>query len=248
MGVISMKLIEARDYEEMSQLAAGLIIGEINEFPTMTLGLATGATPVGTYRALIQDYQHNRTSYSRVTTFNLDEYVGLHPTHPNSYHYYMKEKLFDHIDIPSHRIHIPDGMADVLEQECQRYEGSIEESGGIDLQLLGIGSNGHIGFNEPGTPFDKATHVVELTPSTREANRRYFNGLSEVPTHAITMGIGTIMKSKKIILLASGLKKARIVHQLLFGEVDNNVPASILKEHSHVWVIADQEALRYAKS
>jgi glucosamine-6-phosphate deaminase len=238
-----MRLIEAKDYNEMSQKAAEIIIDQVKKKPDSVLGLATGETVLGTYAVVVNDHQQNKTSYQHIHTVNLDEYIGLGPDHPNSYHYYMNHHLFRYIDIPTSQTHIPNGLADDVKTECKRYEELIEKLGGIDLQVLGIGRNGHIGFNEPGTSFDSTTHIVELAQSTRQANSRFFSRLEEVPTHAITMGIATIMKSKKIILLASGEKKAHIISQLFEGEVTTNIPASILKTHPNVIIIADQEAL-----
>jgi glucosamine-6-phosphate deaminase len=238
-----MKLIEAKDYQDMSQKAAGIIIEQVKQKPNSVLGLATGGTVIGTYATLVDDHRVNGTSYRQIRTVNLDEYVGLAPEHPNSYHYYMNEHFFVHVDIPKEHTHIPNGLAKDIEEECKRYEQLIEDLGGIDLQLLGIGQNGHIGFNEPGTSFESKTHLVKLAESTRRANARFFDRPEEVPTHAITMGIATIMKSRKILLLASGEKKAPILSQLFSRGVDPKIPASILKTHPCVFVIADQEAL-----
>jgi glucosamine-6-phosphate deaminase len=209
----------------------------------MNLGLATGGTPKGLYDRLIQDHKEHGTFYKHVTSFNLDEYVGMKPQDPNSYHYYMADALFNHIDIDVSNTHVPNGLADTPEEECRRYDEMIQNHGGIDLQILGIGQNGHIGFNEPGTSFNSPTHIVTLEESTRKANARYFNSLDEVPTQAITMGIESIMKSKEILLLISGEAKAEAMYQLLNGEITEDFPASILKKHHCVTIIADQEAL-----
>lgn len=238
-----MKIVAAKDYKEMSNMAAKVIINQVKEKPDSVLGLATGGTVVGTYEKLIEDYQQNKTSYKHIHSVNLDEYIGIEASHPNSYHYYMTDHLFSHINIEKDHIHIPNGLASDYEAECVEYERAIEKLGGVDLQLLGIGVNGHIGFNEPGTPFDSITHVEKLTESTRKANMRFFDSLDEVPTHAITMGISTILKSRKILLLVSGKKKAAILSQLLNGEVDEKVPATILKTHPDVTIIADEDAL-----
>ncbi|WP_134702580.1 glucosamine-6-phosphate deaminase [Ammoniphilus sp. YIM 78166] len=240
-----MKWIEAKDAQEMSVLAARLIVNQVRKKPKTVLGLATGGTPIGTYTELVREAKVGGTDYHQVTTFNLDEYVGIAPGDRNSYRFYMDHHLFHHINLATS--HLPDGMASDLGLECERYEGRIAASGGIDLQLLGIGTNGHIGFNEPGTSFQSTTHIVALTEATRQANARFFNHLSEVPTHAITMGIATIMKSKQIILLASGDKKADILYRLAAGEVDEQVPASILKQHADVTIIADTAALQKVK-
>lgn len=238
-----MKVIEVKDYEEMSQKAAEIISSYVRIKPHAVLGLATGETVLGTYAALAEDYRNNQTSYRKVRTVNLDEYIGLNPEHPNSYHYYMKHHFFQFIDIPMSQTYLPNGLAADYQEECTRYEEVIETLGGIDLQVLGIGRNGHIGFNEPGTSFDSTTHIVKLAESTRKANARFFPSLKQVPTHAITMGIATIMKSRQILLLVSGKKKASIMSQLLEGNVTPSIPASILQAHPNVAIIADEEAL-----
>lgn len=239
-----MKIIAVDNKEEMSEKASGIIISLINQNPEAILGLATGATPIETYKLLIRDHKLNRTSYKNIQTFNLDEYVGLGNNHPNSYHNFMNEQLFKHIDVSKSQTHLPNGLATEPEHECVRYEQSIQLKGGIDLQLLGIGQNGHIGFNEPGTSFDSSTHIIKLAESTRIANAKYFTNIDEVPTHAITMGIKTIMKAKRIILLASGQKKACALSKVIYGKVTEEVPASILQRHPNVTIIADKEAYR----
>jgi glucosamine-6-phosphate deaminase len=238
-----MKLLIAKDYEDMSKKAAQIIIDQVKQKPDSVLGLATGGTVIGTYKMLVDDHKRHRTSYKQVRTVNLDEYVGLHPSNKNSYHYFMKTHFFDHVDLPANQTFIPNGLADQVEEECKQYEQLIAQLGGIDLQLLGIGRNGHIGFNEPGTPFSSKTHCVTLTESTRLANARFFKSVDEVPTHAITMGISTIMKSKKLLLLASGTKKAIILSRFFNEEVNEQNPATILKTHKHVTIIADEQAL-----
>ncbi|MED0659915.1 glucosamine-6-phosphate deaminase [Bacillus smithii] len=238
-----MRVVKVANYEEMSQKAADCIIRQVKEKPDSVLGLATGGTVTGTYQLLAKDHQKNGTSYRQILTVNLDEYIGISSEHEQSYHFYMKKRLFDHIQIPPENTYLPDGQAEDLEEECKRYDERIESLGGIDLQLLGIGVNGHIGFNEPGTPFDSKTHIVELSESTRKANARFFNTLEEVPKKAITMGIETIMKSKKILLLASGLKKAPIIRKLFQEGITEEIPASVLKKHENVVLIADEEAL-----
>lgn len=242
-----MKIIEVKNYQQMSERAAQYIIEKVSMFPKLKLGLATGSTPIGTYQKLIEDHQKNGTSYQRVTTFNLDEYIGLAGNHPNSYRYFMNQQLFDHIDIKKTRTYVPSGVAVDLKRECQHYEDLIEEHGGIDLQILGIGSNGHIGFNEPGTSFHSKTHIVDLAPSTIKANARFFNRVENVPTRAITMGISTIMKSKEILLLISGESKSEAVLRLLTGEVTESFPASVLKNHPYVTIIADEAAVKDMK-
>lgn len=242
-----MKVMEVKDYQEMSHVAGKYIIDKVKEKPNITLGLATGGTPEGTYQYIINDYQENGTSYRKVTTFNLDEYIGLKESHPNGYRHYMNTKLFNHININISNTNIPNGDIQHFKEECLRYEQLIEAHGGIDLQILGIGSNGHIGFNEPGTKFGTKTHVVKLTDATREANARYFQKFEEVPEYAITMGISSIMQSKEILLLVSGETKIEAMKQLLGGEVSESFPASILQLHPNVTIIADEKSLIEAK-
>nr|WP_263324879.1 glucosamine-6-phosphate deaminase [Neobacillus sp. Marseille-Q6967] len=240
-----MKIIRTENYLEMSVTAGRLLAEKIRSNPSMTLGLATGSTPKGLYEYLIQDHRDNGTSYQQIQSVNLDEYVGLPAQDPNSYHYFMWKNLFDHIDIAGESTHIPNGAAEDLEQECTRYDQLIKEIGGVDLQILGIGQNGHIGFNEPGTPFSSRTHIVTLAENTREANSRFFNSMEEVPKHAITMGITSILESKEIFLLASGEQKAEALSKLLNGEISEAFPASALKQHQNVTIIADKNALKY---
>lgn len=238
-----MKLIACKDYTEMSQKAANEILELVHREKRCTLGLATGSTPEGVYKVLVEDFNKGETSYKHVSSVNLDEYVGLAKDNPNSYHHYMKSNLFQHIDLPESQQLIPNGEAKDLEEECRGYEKTIAELGGVDLQLLGIGHNGHIGFNEPGTPFTSRTHVVDLAEKTRKANARFFSDVSEVPTQAITMGIETILESKKILLLISGKSKAEALSKLMNGPIDESFPASILKNHPNVTIMADEEAM-----
>lgn len=240
-----MKLIRTENYAEMSLEAGKIIVDKVRSNPILTLGLATGSTPKGVYDYLIQDYEANRTTYTKVKSVNLDEYIGLPAKDPNSYHYFMNQTLFKHLDINENDTHIPNGTASDLEQECLRYEQLIKELGGVDLQLLGIGQNGHIGFNEPRTAFSSRTHIVTLAQNTREANSRFFNSLEEVPTHAITMGIASILDSKEILLLVSGESKAEALNRFVNGEISEDFPASALKYHENVTVIADRDALKY---
>jgi glucosamine-6-phosphate deaminase len=240
---MSLQIMKANDYEELSVLACKKIVEIISQNSSSVLGLATGSTPVGLYKQLIQSYKKNQLSFNGVRTVNLDEYIGIPKYHQNSYHTFMKNMLFSHIDIIESNTYIPDGTATDLEKEGFNYERLIKALGGIDLQILGIGHNGHIGFNEPGTSFSERTHIVELTESTRTANARFFQTLDEVPKQAITMGIGTILDSKEILLLASGVSKASAVKRLLTGEVSIDFPASALKTHPAVTLIADKEAL-----
>ncbi|MEW8968985.1 MAG: glucosamine-6-phosphate deaminase [Mesobacillus sp.] len=239
---MTLKLISTSNYEELSQKAAEEIISRIKRNPSLNLGLATGSTPTGLYQELIRDHEQNQTSYKDINTFNLDEYIGIPKKDHNSYHYFMCEHLFEHIDIPLDQTHIPDGTAKDLDKECRRYEQFIEEQGGIDLQILGIGQNGHIGFNEPGTPFDSRTHIINLAESTRKANSRFFESLEDVPKQAITMGIASIMDSKEIFMLVSGTSKAEALARLMNGDVSEHFPASILQNHRNVTIFADKEA------
>lgn len=241
--MIRLRIIEAIDYEHMSSLAARYLIEKISTNPELILGLATGGTPEGTYKRLIEDHRMNGTSYKDITTYNLDEYVGFSPDNPNSYHAFMYKNLFSELDIQENNVHLPNGVAIDLVEECKAYEERIEENGGIDIQLLGMGSNGHIGFNEPGTSFEANTHLVELTQSTREANARFFTDIEDVPREAITMGIATIMRSKEILLLVSGETKRNALKELLNGDVRESFPASVLNRHPNVTIIADQKAL-----
>ena len=242
-----MKIIGVKDYQEMSQYVAEYIIQKVRKNPSIKLGLATGSTPEGVYQNLIKDYQENGTSYRNVTTFNLDEYVGLNPEDGNSYRYYMNNKLFDHINIQKSKTFVPVGNGKYPEKECSQYEDLMDLNNGIDLQILGIGSNGHIGFNEPGTSFHSKTHIVDLAPSTREANARYFEKVEDVPKQAITMGISSIMKSKEILLLVSGDSKNEALNHLINGEISETFPASSLKMHGCVTIIADEKALTKIK-
>jgi glucosamine-6-phosphate deaminase len=240
-----MKLVEVKNGKELAEVAAKMILEKVRLNPQSVLGLATGGTPIKTYEQLLKMSKNNNVSFHQVKTVNLDEYVGLNRKHPNSYYQYMWEHLFNFIDIQENNINIPNGLVADLDEECVRYESVLDGLGGVDLQLLGIGNNGHIGFNEPGTSFSSTTHIVDLSDSTRKANARYFRSLDDVPTQAITMGIGSIMKSKEILLLVSGMQKASILSQFLTSGVTENLPASVLKNHSSVTVVADEEALKH---
>ncbi|MCY7472538.1 glucosamine-6-phosphate deaminase [Bacillus safensis] len=237
-----MNIIEFESKDQLGKEAAAIIARTIAAKPDAVLGLATGGTPIETYKELIQLHQAHQLSFKQTKTINLDEYAGLNPEHENSYMTYMKRHLFDHIDLPLDQYFLPNGNAAHLEKECLRYDQLIEDVGGIDLQLLGIGQNGHIGFNEPGTPFNSKTHVVQLDENTRQANARYFSSIDEVPTHAITMGIASILSSKKILLLASGKSKAKVIQYLEQAEIHPDFPASALKLHEDVTVLIDREA------
>ena len=234
-----MRLIVTEDYARLSETAAEIFAAEVLLKPESVLGLATGSTPVGMYKALARKAAEEGIDFSRVTTFNLDEYRGLSGDHPQSYRYFMEQNLFGPLALPRERTHIPDGMAADPGEEAARYEAAVEASGGVDIQLLGIGGNGHIGFNEPDNHFPVRTHLTPLTESTVRANARFFDSMDEVPREAITMGIGTILKSRRILLLASGEGKAEILWRSFYGPVTPQVPASILQFHPDVWVIAD---------
>lgn len=238
-----MQLIVVNNYEELSKVSARYVFDLIQNKEKLNLGLATGDTPLGMYEELVYLNYQQPQALSEVITFNLDEYVGLSPDSPRSYRYYMNKHLFSPLGIDLEQTHIPVGNSIDLKQECQRYERLLSDHGGIDIQILGVGRNGHIGFNEPGTSFDQETHVISLSESTREANEKHFNSLKEVPNQAITMGISTIMKAKKIVLLANGQEKAEAIYQLVQeDEVTNKWPVTILKKHPDVTVIMDYAA------
>ena len=239
-----MKIISAKDYQALSRAAANIISAQVILKPSCVLGLATGSSPVGTYQQLIEWYKKGDLDFSQVRTVNLDEYVGLDKDHDQSYAYFMRTNLFDHINVDPANTNIPDGMAPDEAEERARYDKVIRDLGGIDLQLLGIGGNGHIGFNEPGDAFEKETHCVDLTESTIRANSRFFESMDEVPKQAYTMGIGNIMAAKKILLVATGTSKAEALYNSLYGPITPKVPASILQLHPDVTVVADEGALK----
>ena len=236
-----MKVIITENYDEMSKKAAELIIDVVKKNPNAVLGFATGSSPIGTYQYLIKDCKENGTSYKNVTTVNLDEYVGLKADHDQSYAYFMRTNLFDHIDIDQKNTHLPCGSACNLQKECDRYNALLDEKT-QDVQVLGIGSNGHIGFNEPNTPFDSVTHVVDLTENTIKDNSRLFNSIDEVPRQALSMGIKNIMQAKSIVMVVSGKNKAQAVKGMVNGEITPALPASILQLHPFVTVICDKDA------
>lgn len=227
----------------MSRKAASVIAAQMTLKTDSVLGLATGSTPVGTYKQLIQWYQKGILDFSDITSVNLDEYRGLSPENDQSYRYFMNHNLFDHVNIKKECTYVPDGLEADSETACKKYDEIIEQVGGIDLQILGLGHNGHIGFNEPGEFFEKTTHCVDLAESTIEANKRFFEKEEDVPRQAYTMGIQTIMKAKMILLLVSGEGKAQILRDVICGPVTPKVPASILQMHPNVIVIADEAAL-----
>ena len=236
-----MNVIVVKDYEAMSKVGAEIIAKQIKDKPNSILGLATGGSPVGTYQNLIKAYQNKEISFKEIKTYNLDEYVGIPQTHPQSYYYFMHDNLFNHVNIVEDNVHLPSASGENFEKQCEEYNAKLREVE-IDIQLLGIGSNGHIAFNEPGTPFDLETHVVELTDKTRQDNKRFFNSIDEVPTHALTMGIKNIMAAKEIVMLISGANKADTVVELLNGPITEKFPASILQKHPNVTVIIDEAA------
>ena len=236
-----MEIKPISSYSKMSKLAAKIVAGQIINKPKMVLGFATGSTPLGMYRELVKLYKKSKLDFSKVTTFNLDEYLGLSPEHPQSYHYYMYENFFNHVNIEEKNIHIPKGDTKDPVQECLNYEKEIEKVGGIDLQILGIGINGHVGFNEPNINLEAKTHVIQLSDDTIKANSRFFKNLDEVPKKAITMGMATIMKSKRIILMAWGVEKKKPILKVISGHIATDVPASLLQVHNDVILIVDKK-------
>jgi len=238
-----MQIIKAKDYEQMSRMAANVIAAQIIMKPECVLGLATGSTPIGTYKELVGKYEAGELDFSKVTSINLDEYRGLSPENDQSYRYFMNDNLFQHVNIRKECTYVPDGLEPDAEKACQTYDEIIKKAGGIDLQLLGMGHNGHIGFNEPSDEFVKNTNCVDLTQSTIDANARFFASIDEVPKQAYTMGIGTIMNAKKVLVVVSGKGKAQIVKDAFFGPITPKVPASVLQLHNDVTLIGDAEAL-----
>lgn len=237
-----MRIHILKNYEELSKKAAEIIKSQIVLKDDSVIGFATGSTPLGTYKELINMCKEG-LDFSNITTFNLDEYYGLPAKDVNSYHYFMYDNLFNHINVHKKKIHIPDGEAKDVDKFCKEYEESIAKAGGIDLQILGIGKNGHIGFNEPDDNMDVPTHLTDLTEDTINVNSRFFDSIGQVPKQAITMGLGTIMKSKRILLLASGEDKAEIIEKMLKAQVvTTNIPASFLFLHNNVDILVDEKA------
>ncbi|MBR2985260.1 MAG: glucosamine-6-phosphate deaminase [Clostridia bacterium] len=236
-----MKVIVVENYQQIGQQGAQIIAGVIKNNPNAVLGLATGTSPIGIYQNLVEMCQKGEISFANVKTVNLDEYVGLDGTHPQSYRYFMNDNLFNHVDIYKANTFVPNGVAENLQEECTRYTALVD---GLvqDIQLLGIGSNGHIAFNEPGTPFDSTTHVVNLTENTIKDNSRLFEDISQVPTKALTMGIANIMNAKRILIVANGKNKAQAVYDMVKGQVNTTCPASVLQNHPDVTVIVDKDA------
>lgn len=241
-----MNIIRAKDYQDMSRKAANIISAQVIMKPDCVLGLATGSTPVGTYAQLVEWYKKGDLDFAKVSTVNLDEYRGLTHSDSQSYYYFMQENLFKHVNIREDATFVPDGTNLDAAAACAAHEEIIRSLGGIDLQLLGLGNNGHIGFNEPGAAFEKETHCVDLTKSTIEANSRFFDSIEQVPTQAYTMGIRTIMQAKRILIVANGEAKADAVAKAFWGPVTPEVPGSILQMHPNVTVVADEAALSKA--
>lgn len=240
----SINIYVKEDYKGMSKKAANMVAGQLNLKSDSILGLATGSTPEGMYRELVELYQKDCIDFSEVTSFNLDEYYQLEETNEQSYVHFMHKHLFDHVNILAENIHIPNGITEHVDELCKEYDQMIEDAGNIDLQILGIGNNGHIGFNEPDVKFEAGTHLVKLDEETIQANARFFESANDVPKKAISMGIRNIMHAKKVILMANGAGKADIIKEMLFGPVTPNVPASVLQLHNDVTIILDQEAAK----
>ena len=237
-----MEVVVKRDYEQMSKAAAQIVVDVLNTKPNAVLGMATGSTPLGLYQELVRLRQLGHVDFSRVTTFNLDEYVGLPANHPQSYHYFMHEHFFQHVNIPPHNINIPSGTTSNYPSFCEWYEKRIAECGGIDLQILGIGTDGHIAFNEPGSSLSSRTRLKTLSKQTIDDNARFFERREDVPVYAITMGVGTILNARKLVLVASGKAKARAIAQAVEGPVTSMVTASALQLHRDAIVIVDDDA------
>lgn len=239
-----MKLIVVNNYEELSKVAAKEFSKVIKEKENAVLGLATGGSPVGMYKELIKMYEKKELNFSKITTVNLDEYIGLNPEHNQSYRYFMNNNLFNHINIDKSNTFVPNGLAEDLEAQCKEYDQKISELGGIDIQLLGVGNNGHIAFNEPNSELSSGTHIISLTDNTIEANARFFDNIDDVPRKAITMGVGGIMKAKKIILIASGESKAEAIKGIFSGKITTANPATMLQMHRDVTIIVDEAAAK----
>jgi glucosamine-6-phosphate deaminase len=237
-----MLVIVKDSYDEISREAAQIVADRLRRKPNLILGLATGSTPLGLYKELIRMHKEEGLDFSPVRTFNLDEYVGLRPSHDQSYHYFMRENFFKHINIPQGQTHVPDGMAGDIDAFCEWYEAEIVRRGGVDLQILGIGGNGHIAFNEPGSSLGSRTRVKTLTEKTRKDNARFFTSPEEVPKYAITMGIGTIMEAKELILLANGPGKADAIKAAVEGPITSQCPASIVQLHRKTFALVTRDA------
>lgn len=238
-----MRIYKGKDYEEMSQIAARILSAQLIMKPDCVLGLATGSTPVGAYKILVQNCKEGKIDFSEVTTVNLDEYKGISGDNEQSYRYFMDSNLFNHVNVDKSRTFVPNGLNEDSEDECAKYDAIIKNAGGIDLQLVGLGHNGHIGFNEPSDIFKCGTHCVDLSERTIEANKRFFESADDVPKQAYTMGIQTIMSAKKVVMVVSGKDKAETVKNAFFGPVTPAVPASILQMHPDFVLVADEDAL-----
>jgi len=237
-----MKILVCKDYEELSRKSAEIIVSQVNQKKDSVLGLATGGTPVGMYQELVKSYREGKVDFGKVITFNLDEYYGVDPKNVNSYHYYMNTNFFDHVNIDRKNINIPNGMSKDIEKECREYDEKILSLGGIDLQILGVGLNGHIGFNEPARELMSTTHITDLTKETINANARFFEDISQVPTKAITVGMATILRSKKIVVLINGKNKSKIFEKITGKKITTQIPATLLQLHPDVTIVVDEQA------
>jgi len=242
-----MNIYKLQNEEDFVQTGANLIVSLLQSNPKAVLGLATGSSPVGVYARVVEMYQKGLVSFAKASSYNLDEYVGLPADHPQSYRSFMNEHLFNHVDIDLDRTHVPNGNAEDLEAECRAYDRMLEENGPVDLQILGIGSNGHIGFNEPDASLSSGTHVVDLLEETREANARFFPTIDDVPRQAVTMGIASILKAKQIVLLVRGEEKAEAIKNAIKGPITTQCPASLLQSHPNVVVLMDEGAGKWLK-
>ena len=239
-----MKILVCKDYEELSRKSAEIVVSQVNQKKDSVLGLATGGTPVGMYQELVKSYREGKVDFGKVITFNLDEYYGVDPTNVNSYHYYMNTNFFDHVNIDRKNINIPNGMSKDIEKECREYDEKIQSLGGIDLQILGVGLNGHIGFNEPARELMSTTHITDLTKETINANARFFEDISQVPTKAITVGMATILRSKKIVVLINGKNKSKIFEKITGKKITTQIPATLLQLHPDVTIVVDEQAAK----
>ena len=237
-----MRIICVDNYDDMSKKAANIVSSQIILKPDSVLGLATGSTPIGMYKQLVKAYKDGHIDFEKITTFNLDEYFNIDKNSEQSYYYYMRKNLFENVNINMENINVPNGMADNIDEECLKYEQKIRGKGGVDIQVLGIGRNGHIGFNEPDIKFEALTHMVKLDEQTIKDNSRFFDSIDGVPTTAISMGIKTIMRAKKIVLLASGKEKAECIYDAICGNITPNLPASVLQLHPDVIFVIDKQA------
>jgi len=237
-----MRIIRTKDYDDMSRKTANMIAAQVILKPNSLLGLATGASPIGTYKCLVEDYKRGNVDFSGITTVNLDEFYGIGPDNDQSFHYFMNHHFFNHVNVKADNIHIPDGLAKDPQKECDDYEEIIRSKGGVDLQLMGLGLNGHVGYNEPANELKLNAYCTDLSESTIESNKHLFADVSQMPLKANTMGIGTIMRAKAILMIVSGEAKAKIVKEAFFGPITTNVPASLLQLHHNLTIIGDEAA------